>query len=358
MSKERDERKPARVVAGRLTRRRLLAATAATAPAGLVLAMATPALAESRIDLPEATDAVTPFRLRVPDGALRDLRHRLAAVWWPERETAADGSQGAQLDRVRALVEYWRTRYDWRRAEATLNGVVSTAPGSTGWESTSSTCGPSTATPCRSPPYRWPDVSTGHVHVGEVVPRVTGVASEDVAAVVESLIAVSVVGGGPSVVVEGAGTGGLGEVRVTVSSSSGWVDNHAWSDATSRPSGIVVDGERSNVSRRTVPGRIAAPALDFAIVAPARRNALVPYRFDNRMRTREPPTLTRTICRTDSSAKPLSDQFGPNRAAVGCCGAVPRRRASLDRHRLPSYAATYVGTVVAKRHRSPGWHAP
>ena len=58
----------------------------------------------------------------VSDGELDDLRRRLAATRWPERETADDWSQGAPLERVRALCDHWLHRYDWRRCEAMLNG--------------------------------------------------------------------------------------------------------------------------------------------------------------------------------------------------------------------------------------------
>ncbi|MFC0113210.1 epoxide hydrolase family protein [Kibdelosporangium aridum] len=103
----------------RLSRRGLLGAGAA-APLGL---LGMPAYAEeTTFSLPPATDAVTPFRLRVPDSVLIDLKRRLAATRWPERETVDDVTQGAQLEKVRKLVAYWLTRYDWRRVEARLNG--------------------------------------------------------------------------------------------------------------------------------------------------------------------------------------------------------------------------------------------
>lgn len=65
--------------------------------------------------------AVRPFRAQVPEAALTDLRQRLAATRWPDRETVADRSQGEQLANLQELVRYWGTRYDWRRAEAKLN---------------------------------------------------------------------------------------------------------------------------------------------------------------------------------------------------------------------------------------------
>ncbi|MGI5149967.1 epoxide hydrolase family protein [Plantactinospora sp. CA-294935] len=109
-----------------LTRRTALRAAATVGavagPLGLVGTAASPAAAEPGATLPAATTDVTPFRLSVSDSALRDLQRRLAATRFPERATVPDGSQGVPLERVRALVEHWRTRYDWRRVEARLNG--------------------------------------------------------------------------------------------------------------------------------------------------------------------------------------------------------------------------------------------
>jgi len=66
-------------------------------------------------------DAIRPFRVRVPDADLADLHRRLAATRWPDKETVADQSQGAQLAKLQELVRYWGTDYDWRKAEAKLN---------------------------------------------------------------------------------------------------------------------------------------------------------------------------------------------------------------------------------------------
>ncbi|GLZ51649.1 epoxide hydrolase family protein [Actinomycetospora sp. NBRC 106378] len=65
---------------------------------------------------------ITPFRPDVPDAVLDDLRTRLGHVRWPEAETVDDAGQGPQLGAMQALVEHWRTRYDWRRAEEVLDG--------------------------------------------------------------------------------------------------------------------------------------------------------------------------------------------------------------------------------------------
>lgn len=70
---------------------------------------------------PAEPGALVPFRIAVPEHVLKDLQVRLENTRWPERETVSDYSQGAQLEKVQALVEHWRTRYDWRRVEARLN---------------------------------------------------------------------------------------------------------------------------------------------------------------------------------------------------------------------------------------------
>jgi len=70
----------------------------------------------------ETAAAITRFKYASPQGALDDLKQRLARTRWPERGTATDWSQGAPLARLRALIGYWRTGYDWRRCETILNG--------------------------------------------------------------------------------------------------------------------------------------------------------------------------------------------------------------------------------------------
>ena len=62
------------------------------------------------------------FQLAIPDSQLEDLQRRLDATRWPEHEVVEDWSQGVPLAKIRALVDYWRTSYDWRRCEAMLNG--------------------------------------------------------------------------------------------------------------------------------------------------------------------------------------------------------------------------------------------
>ena len=67
--------------------------------------------------------AVRPFKVHIPDDALADLRRRLMATRWPDKETVADESQGAQLAKLQPLVRYWGTDYDWRKLEAKLNAL-------------------------------------------------------------------------------------------------------------------------------------------------------------------------------------------------------------------------------------------
>jgi pimeloyl-ACP methyl ester carboxylesterase len=66
---------------------------------------------------------IRPFRVEVPEEALAELRRRIAATRWPDRETVTDRSQGTQLAKIQELVRYWGADYDWRRCEATLNAL-------------------------------------------------------------------------------------------------------------------------------------------------------------------------------------------------------------------------------------------
>src|SRR5213078_4870567 len=70
-----------------------------------------------------AETAVRPFRVDIPEEQLVDLRRRLAATRWPERETVTDDTQGVQLETIQGLARYWMTDYDWRKCEARLNAV-------------------------------------------------------------------------------------------------------------------------------------------------------------------------------------------------------------------------------------------
>src|SRR5437764_4149313 len=68
-------------------------------------------------------NAIRPFHIRVPEAELTELRRRITATKWPERETVEDQSQGVQLATIQALARYWATEYDWRKCEAKLDAV-------------------------------------------------------------------------------------------------------------------------------------------------------------------------------------------------------------------------------------------
>src|SRR3954469_14103759 len=66
-------------------------------------------------------NAIRPFQVNVPEAELTELRRRITATRFPEKETVADPSQGVQLAFIQALARYWATDYNWRRGEAELN---------------------------------------------------------------------------------------------------------------------------------------------------------------------------------------------------------------------------------------------
>src|SRR5688572_10497064 len=67
--------------------------------------------------------SVRPFTVHFPQGSLDNLRRRIAATQWPEKETVADQSQGVPLAAMQELARYWATDYDWRTVEAKLNAL-------------------------------------------------------------------------------------------------------------------------------------------------------------------------------------------------------------------------------------------
>ena len=66
---------------------------------------------------------VRPFHIEVPQEEIDELRRRVLATRWPDKETVDNRSQGVQLAKLRPLVEYCGTGYDWRKVEATLNAL-------------------------------------------------------------------------------------------------------------------------------------------------------------------------------------------------------------------------------------------
>src|SRR5947209_1546624 len=71
----------------------------------------------------ESATEIRPFSVEVPEEDLVDLRKRIAATRWPEKETVADATQGVQLATTQELVRYWGAEYDFRRFEARLNAL-------------------------------------------------------------------------------------------------------------------------------------------------------------------------------------------------------------------------------------------
>jgi pimeloyl-ACP methyl ester carboxylesterase len=127
MKNDLDDRTGAQAALG--SRRQFIRTAAMTGGAGLSAAGPAPIWAQesdkkaSLLVLPAATKDATPFKVHVPQAELDDLKKRLAAARWPDRGPAADWSEGVPLAKAQALIEYWRTRYDWRRAESSLNAL-------------------------------------------------------------------------------------------------------------------------------------------------------------------------------------------------------------------------------------------
>ncbi len=74
----------------------------------------TETLTKDKVDL-------RPFKVNFPEEQITDLKKRIKATKWPERETVTDASQGVQLATMQALAQYWAAKHDWRKAEARLN---------------------------------------------------------------------------------------------------------------------------------------------------------------------------------------------------------------------------------------------
>ena len=69
------------------------------------------------------TTAIRPFEVNIPEAELTELRRRISAMRWPDRETVTDQSEGPQLATMQKLARYWETEYDWRKVEARLNAL-------------------------------------------------------------------------------------------------------------------------------------------------------------------------------------------------------------------------------------------
>ena len=74
-------------------------------------------------DSPTNATAVRPFRIAIPEEKVADLRRRIVATRWPDKETVTDHSQGVQLTTIQELARFWANDYNWRKCEATLNAL-------------------------------------------------------------------------------------------------------------------------------------------------------------------------------------------------------------------------------------------
>jgi pimeloyl-ACP methyl ester carboxylesterase len=112
------------------TRRSVLATTAAASAVSL-LSLHVASAGETRSSqLSKQGDAkmaskeeIRPFTFRAADADLADLRKRINATKWPDREQVADDSQGVKLDTIQKLARYWATEHDWRKIEARINAL-------------------------------------------------------------------------------------------------------------------------------------------------------------------------------------------------------------------------------------------
>ena len=112
------------------TRRSFIATSAAAGAIGL-LGLAEPTDARAASSQPEnkgsssanGDSSIRPYRINVPQADLADLRRRIAATRWPEKETVSDVTQGVQLATMRKLAKYWEKDYDWRKVEVRLNAL-------------------------------------------------------------------------------------------------------------------------------------------------------------------------------------------------------------------------------------------
>jgi pimeloyl-ACP methyl ester carboxylesterase len=109
------------------SRRRFIGVAAASVAAASLSRIAFAETSQSIAEVAQAAaddrNAIRPLRVHVPESQLADLRRRIKATRWPERETVTDASQGVQLATMQKLARYWATDYNWRKIEARLNAL-------------------------------------------------------------------------------------------------------------------------------------------------------------------------------------------------------------------------------------------
>jgi pimeloyl-ACP methyl ester carboxylesterase len=82
-----------------------------------------PAPLPAELDAGAEDSTIRPFTVEIPEADLRELRARIAATRWPDKETVEDDSQGVPLALMQDLARYWLAEHDWRKCEARLNAV-------------------------------------------------------------------------------------------------------------------------------------------------------------------------------------------------------------------------------------------
>jgi pimeloyl-ACP methyl ester carboxylesterase len=90
---------------------------------GTIVMTQAPANAQAQAKTEGSADAIRPFKVHYSDAELADLKRRVAATKWPDRETVGNPTQGVQLATMQAIARYWATSYDWRKCEARLNAL-------------------------------------------------------------------------------------------------------------------------------------------------------------------------------------------------------------------------------------------
>ncbi|TIP55981.1 MAG: epoxide hydrolase 1, partial [Mesorhizobium sp.] len=105
------------------TRRDFLATSALATSAAFLTATVSASLLPLQAAAATDGNAIRSFHVDVPEEALVDLKRRILATRWPDKETVGDRTQGVQLAKLKPLVEYWGTGYDWRKVEAKLNAL-------------------------------------------------------------------------------------------------------------------------------------------------------------------------------------------------------------------------------------------
>jgi len=97
--------------------------SAASIASAATLALALLSTFAKAAPAPDGDASIRPFHVNIPQAAVDDLKKRIAATRWPDKETVSDQSQGAPLTKLQDLVHYWGNGYDWRKCEAKLNAL-------------------------------------------------------------------------------------------------------------------------------------------------------------------------------------------------------------------------------------------